>query len=138
MELFLNLLWVLMAACAVGFWRTQWLDERRKADRESLRDWTAMGCALVLLFFAVSLTDDLHAEAMLRDECSASSRHLISAHHSQDPKRIVGVSFPAILPKTAVAQSPHIDFQVFSIGFSSSSVFIHDLSEGRAPPATIL
>ena len=138
MELFLNLLWVLIAACAVGFWRTRCLRERPRSRRESVRESTAMGCALVLLFFAVSLTDDLHAEAMLLDDCSASCRHYISGCHSQEPGRTVRVSFSAIVPKIAVLQLLRIDLREVSVGFYSSSVFIHDLSEGRAPPFAIL
>ena len=138
MELFLNLFWVSIAAGAVVFWRTHPLRERPQSRRELLCESTAMGCALVLLFFAVSLTDDLHAEAMLLDECSASSRHYISGCHSQEPGRTVRVSFPAILPKIAVLQFLRIDLREVSVGSYFSSVFIHDLSEGRAPPFAIL
>jgi hypothetical protein len=48
MESFLNFLWVLIAAVALGFWRMRWQPEQRQARRNSLREWTAMGCALVL------------------------------------------------------------------------------------------
>jgi len=138
MELFLNLLWVSIAACAVVFWRTHRLRERPRSRRESLCESTAMGCALVLLFFAVSLTDDLRAEAMLLDEGSASCRHYISGYHPQEPGRAVKVSFSAILPKIAVLPAPQIDLRKVSVGFYSSPVFIHDLSGGRAPPFAIL
>ena len=75
MELFLNLLWVAIAVVAFGFWRTRWLRERPEHRRNPLREWTAFACALVLLFFAVSLTDDLHSELIIFDECCASRRH---------------------------------------------------------------
>ena len=138
MELFLNLLWLSIAACAVLFWRTHGLREGPQSGRELLRESTAMCCALVLLFFAVSLTDDLHAEAMLLDECSTVCRHYISGCHSQEPGRTVRVSFPAILPKVAVLQSRLIDLREVSVSSYFSSAFLHDLSEGRAPPITIL
>src|ERR1700752_659350 len=114
MELFLNLLWVLIAAGAVGVWAVWWLRAKPQSRREALRESTAMCCALVLLFFAVSLTDDLHAEAMLLDECSTVCRHYISGCHSQEPGRTVRVSFPAILPKVAVLQSRLIDLREVS------------------------
>jgi hypothetical protein len=106
MELFLNLLWLLIAAGAVGLWRACWRSEKPRSCRESLREWTAMGCALVLLFFAVSLTDDLHAAAMLLDECSASRRHSICSHHPEQSKQIVKEAGPAILPQVASIESP--------------------------------
>ena len=55
MEAFLNSPWVLIAAVALGIWRTRWQHEQRQSRRDPLREWTAIGCALVLLFFAVSL-----------------------------------------------------------------------------------
>jgi hypothetical protein len=84
MESFLNLLWVAIAAGAFCFWRTRWLHERRDHRRQPLQEWTAFACALVLLFFAVSLTDDLHSELMIFDECSTSRRHSLSLTRSHD------------------------------------------------------
>jgi hypothetical protein len=84
MESFLNILWVAIAAVAFGFWRTRWLHDRSERRRDSLREWTAFACALVLLFFAVSLTDDLHSELVIFDECSASRRHSLALVRSHD------------------------------------------------------
>jgi hypothetical protein len=84
MESFLNLLWVVIAAGAFCVWRTRWLHERRDHRRRPLQEWTAFACALVLLFFAVSLTDDLHSELMIFDECSTSRRHSLSLARSHD------------------------------------------------------
>ena len=64
MELFLNLLWLLIAAGAVGVWRTRWQRQNfRAAEIRSAngRRWVARWCCS----FAVSLTDDLHTAAML-------------------------------------------------------------------------
>jgi hypothetical protein len=101
MESFLNLLWVAIAAVAFGFWRTRWLHERSERRRDPLREWTAFACALVLLFFAVSLTDDLHSELVIFDECSASRRHsttLVCQHHSPHDGLIKQFCGTAILP----------------------------------------
>ena len=84
MESFLNLLWVAIAAVAFGFWRTRWLLEPSERRRDPLREWTAFACALVLLFFAVSLTDDLHSELVIFDECSASHRHALALVRPHD------------------------------------------------------
>jgi hypothetical protein len=138
MELFLNLLWVLIAAGAIGVWRTCWRSEKPRSRRESLREWTAMGCALVLLFFAVSLTDDLYAAAMLLDECSASRRHSISSHHSEQSRQIVKQSGPAILPRIASVESPLTYLCGVNLASYAVKFFVHGLSKGRAPPASSL
>ena len=39
-----------------------------------------MSCSLILLFFAVSLTDDLHSEVMLLEDCSTSRRQSMNSH----------------------------------------------------------
>lgn len=138
MELFLNLLWVLIAAGAIGVWRTCWRSERPRSRRDSLREWTAMGCALILLFFAVSLTDDLYAAAMLLDECSASRRNSICSHQSVKSRQIVKETGPAILPRITPLESPLTYLCGVSLGSYAVKFFVHGLSEGRAPPASIL
>jgi hypothetical protein len=85
MELFLNILWVVMAAAALWLWRTRWVHQFREREHAPWRQWAAFVCALVLLFFMVSLTDDLHSELAFFEECSASRRHttcLDCPHHS--------------------------------------------------------
>jgi hypothetical protein len=75
MESILNILWVVIALGALSVWRVYWSRDRRDERRNLFHEWTAIACALVLLFFAVSLTDDLHFNAALFDECSGSRRH---------------------------------------------------------------
>jgi hypothetical protein len=138
MELFLNLLWVLIAAGAIGVWRMCWRSEKPRSRRDSLREWTAMGCALVLLFFAVSLTDDLYAAAMLLDECSASRRHSLTSHHAERSKQIVNETGPAILPRIASVESPLSYLCGVNLASYAVKFFVHGLSEGRAPPVSTL
>ncbi len=74
MELFLNILWVMIALGALGAWRMGWNRQPREFSRTPLQEWTAFACALVFVFFAVSLSDDLQAATILADDC-ASGRH---------------------------------------------------------------
>jgi hypothetical protein len=138
MESFLNLLWVAIATAAFCFWRTRWLHENREHRRRPLQEWTAFSCALVLLFFAVSLTDDLHSELMIFDECSTSRRHSLSLTRSHDMpqhRTVAKYSNPATL-----LQSPSFDpLQDFDrlvlaeeIPPSSLELSVHP---GRAPPS---
>lgn len=70
MELFLNLLWLSLALPAFWIWGT-----RSVAVRDSLariRSLIFLGCALVLLFPVVSVTDDLRALQADTEESSSS------------------------------------------------------------------
>ena len=79
MELLLNLLWLLIAIALLCVWRTQWSNQRRGTDRRHLQEWSAVSLALVLLFFAVSMSDDMHSEIVALEEFSANKRHQIHA-----------------------------------------------------------
>jgi hypothetical protein len=137
MESFLNLLWVAIAAAAFCFWRTRWLHERRDHGREPLREWTAFGCALVLLFFAVSLTDDLHSDLVIFDECSVSRRyspnmarpHDVTKHRT--PELSSGIVMPSYL---ALAEAPHFVDRLAAAKETFFSSFDSWTPLGRAPP----
>jgi hypothetical protein len=137
MELFLNLLWMLIAVGLLGAWRTRWVHQRHRGPRHSLQEWSALSIALVLLFFAVSMTDDMHSKIVALEECSTSKRELVCSPG--------GLSLPQSgtalhTPFWAIAPSvPFFD--------TSSSIRKFDLtaqvrpsllpsshSSGRAPP----
>jgi hypothetical protein len=137
MELFLNLLWVAIAVLAFGIWRTRWLRERPENRRNPLREWTAFACALVLLFFAVSLTDDLHSELVILEECAGSPRHslIVSGYHDWSLHRtFANFSSPAEQPIISPLD-PWKRFESFVLveEFSSSSVDL-GIRTGRSPP----
>jgi hypothetical protein len=137
MESFLNILWVAMALAAFGVWRTNWLHQHRDGRREPLREWTAFACALVLLFFAVSLTDDLHSDLVIFDECSTIRRHssaLTGPHHALDKLEIAQASGAAILP-ARLTQSFHWLAMIVPVPEPSGIRLIALASSGRAPPA---
>lgn len=138
MEAFLNFLWVLIAAVALRIWRTRWQHEQRKSRRDPVREWTAIGCALVLLFFAVSLTDDLHSEIVLFDESSLGRRFTSSAHSSAQAMDNVPHSGPAILPFDLSFQ--HLGQAGIAIPetvFQRRDISV-EVSAGRAPPSNSL
>jgi hypothetical protein len=75
MELILNLVWLFIAIALVCVWRTQWAHQRlRPAHGRRVQEWSAVGLALVLLFFAVSMSDDMHSEIVALEELSGNSR----------------------------------------------------------------
>ena len=101
METLLNLVWALIAVAAFFFWRAQ----RRSGGASRFTDRTqavALVCVLVLLFFPISLTDDLHPEIFLAADSVSPRRHLsaIPAIKSHDvSSRVRGVVlFFALIP----------------------------------------
>jgi hypothetical protein len=140
MELFLNFLWVLIAVSGLGVWRVCWAPGR-SGQREPLREWTAIVAALVLLFFAVSLTDDLHSDLVLFEESANGRRQgvaLVSPHSLPHDVKIVG---------GAVADAPprlhgFVAFQclgyVNSFEDISASLSETELLFERGPPSLAL
>lgn len=138
MELFLNILWLFIAFGLLGLWRTRWARQQHLAQRDPLREWTAFSCTLVLLFFAVSMTDDLHFDIALFDECSASRRHSASLtchHHATQ-----GVRMSPSSPVAILASRQSSDPELFSSAMAPINgvlplCIFHGQSSGLSPPA---
>ena len=137
MELFLNFLWALIALVALGVWRVCWMREQSTQRRDSVREWAAIVCVLVLLFFVVSLSDDLHSSLALLEESAASRRHSAAwnaGHLSPDSSCPPPLYLVALLTRT-------ISFPLFP-NFAplriSSEMFctlgLQRFRHGRAPP----
>jgi hypothetical protein len=141
MELFLNLLWVAIAVVAFGIWRTRWLRGRPEHRRNPLREWTAFACALVLLFFAVSLTDDLHAELIIFDECCASRRHtgaLVCPHHPPQDGLFKQHSGAGVLPAVASFDTLQRFGTVAPPAGFTYTLFTARFAPSRAPPTDLV
>lgn len=100
MELTLNLVWVCVAIA--GILAQMVVLSRTAASAEApvrrLRKIIAMGCTLVILFFVISMTDDLHGQEVLVEERKGS--------------RIAAFAETAVRP--ALARPIPIDFLLFS------------------------
>lgn len=141
MELFLNFLWVLIALGALVVWRVCWAGQARLANCDRLREWTAFACALVFLFYAVSLSDDLHSDLVVFDEGSGGRRSLTvwtCARQSTGDAKIVPASGAATLPRVALFVPLSDVASIAPLKRSLSSPVPNDLSSGRAPPASSL
>jgi hypothetical protein len=138
MELFLNVLWLLVALNILLVWRGYWIRQRPNAHRDPLAEWAAVGCVLVILFFAISLTDDLHQAVFLFDEVSTGRRHssvLVSARDSSRSPRIAAESGAPVLPRQA-SDRHLIPIARVLVSFDiSGSPLQYDVSTARAPPA---
>ena len=74
MELFLNVLWLLLAVPAVWAWRREPASTKGVIRLGSARRMMVLSCALMLLFPVISATDDLHAMRPEMEESSSSKR----------------------------------------------------------------
>jgi hypothetical protein len=137
MEALLNFLWVVIAAVVLGFWRACWQRER-PSRRNSLREWTAMGCALVLLFFAVSLTDDLHSEIFLADSFATNRNHASWISLGVHEGSRISTAAPAVLSRPAAALKLQ---QLHRLAIPLPEFLqarLRDCRDGRAPPESSL
>ena len=102
MEVLLNTIWLLVAIGAFLLWRPERSRKARPSPRprQTLSQFLALACALVLLFPVISLTDDLHAEQAAMED---SSRSVMKARNMvQGCLRAGGSSFMA-----AVTHAPY-------------------------------
>jgi hypothetical protein len=137
MELFLNFLWMLIAVFGLSVWRICWAPAHSRR-RDPLHEWTAVVAALVFLFFAVSLSDDLQSNLVLFEESANGRRQIIAlagAHSSPQGAKDSPASSVAVLPRPAWFG------QSYSVGYirplkqTSPSLLESDLRFGRAPPS---
>jgi len=141
MELILNIVWVLVAAGIVGTWRTRWVHERERTLRHSLREWAAVSVALVLLFFAVSMSDDLHAQIVFSEECSTSRRNFscsAGVHPLPQSGTVPHASFPAIVAHVSWAAPLVVLENLDPLVVRPISELQTDRHSGRAPPVSCL
>src|SRR6185437_9246063 len=79
MEFVLNIVWLALALTATSYFGLQWhrAGRRCRNERATWRNWVALCCVLVLLFFIISLTDDLHPELSNFEDGSSSRRAMV-------------------------------------------------------------
>lgn len=145
MELFLNILWLLVALGILGAWRMRWTRHGRGTRHHPIAEWTAVGSALVLLFFAISLSDDLHQDVVLFSESSTSRRHSVVRVSGSDGAGGSGIVAQhggqlgwAVLPR--LDPSPSLNLTAHVKPSLDSSIFLDEFRQfsGRAPPASSL
>jgi len=140
MELFLNLLWLSIALSALGAWGFKYSRRRPQTRCKWLPELTALSCALVFLFFAVSLSDDLHAGVILCDDCAAKRYHALawdrghSSHQIASRQHRISAAIPS--QPTASPRPQPGD----RISFITAHVAVTNTQKsffGRSPPRPI-
>jgi hypothetical protein len=135
MELLLNFVWLMLALPALAVWRRH-LDSSRGSGRlHHSRSLLLLGCLLVLLFPAVSASDDLHPISAEIEESGPFKRTIKQSPGAKSPAPTHHVSWAALPTPTAffrpatlaVAEAPlHVYVRPQQILFSPVN--------GRAPP----
>jgi hypothetical protein len=106
------------------------------------RAWVALGCVLVLLFFAISMTDDLHQDVAFIEEGRSSKRHS-GALHADAPGHQAHAAIHSLATMAAVSRG-FIEIPLRFAAFLSVAVVDHYQSwlpspaAGRAPPLNFL
>ncbi len=136
LELLLNIVWVLVVAGSLLFWR-RFLSANEHCARRPVITLVALLCILVLLFPVISATDDLHvAEFAMEDSGRKVLRHLlpdtssgIQGSHarlcSSSPSVLLGHLAPVLT--FVPVQQPQL---------LSTSSYRNSVSD-RAPPALV-
>jgi len=141
-ELLLNLVWLLLAAGILCTWRTRWVHQRPGTIGASLREWTAVTVALVLLFFAVSMSDDLHLEMALFEEVSTSRRSAPHSVEAQNPTAHPGATLhsagAAVAPSVIGIETDLYAFRCLAVAVSPHFEALAGAPTlGRAPPTSV-
>ncbi len=134
MEQLLNLVGLLVALAVVG----GWLRHRTGAQRDRCHTcllWQILAISLVVLFlfFAISISDDLHWTAVATE--AEGSRKIISSLATRVPATAPGICLATLLVAAALLfTARQLDFVdcVLSIG-SPAARFCQDFSS-RSPP----
>jgi hypothetical protein len=141
MELLLNLFWMVIAVSLIGMWRARWVHQRRRTLRHSIREWSAVSVALVLLFFAVSMSDDLHSEIVALVESSSTKRNPIWSPGAIPLPRLGApphAPVAAVVPRASAVVSWNSVEKVSLVGRRSDFLPVEGRHSGRAPPVSSL
>ena len=139
MELALNLVWLCVAVVGLALLLFT-LSRAATPSDPPPRNWrkvVAMSCVLVILFFVISMTDDLHDQEFLLEE-SKSSRIVAGTGtlSLSAPDRVVPVVFLLFSPLACFAPVlPSVRRPVEPPKVLFAAAIDGDRLNGRAPPA---
>lgn len=139
MELALNLVWVCVAIVGIGLLCNSLSSDEAGPGRPSgnWRKIMAMGCALIILFFVISMTDDLHDQEIVVED-NKSSRIIPASGISAplSPSHVISAVFLVNPTLADLAHAlPSVRRPVDGPKFISTAETLSHRLHGRAPPA---
>ena len=140
-ELLLNTLWLLVALAAAGYSWSRWSRAEGEAQRHAVCfRWVALACGLILLFFVISLTDDLHSELTTLEDSSISKRALAGwvKQHGGSSGKLVVHHPSVILPDSPSLANAQTCGKIIPSGILPPRQVSLCPTPGRAPPSLSL
>lgn len=140
MELTLNLVWVCVAIAAI---LAQIVTLSRggaslRRPASYVRKLIAMGCALVILFFVISMTDDLHDQQVLVEERKSSRNAVMATATNPASLRPVPTHFLLFFPPpTLSTTTPAVRRGIENTQFLPIVDVADENLCGRAPPPSL-
>ena len=139
METLLNVVWVLLVVAAFCVWQRRWVRQKAGSPRNRFQEWTAFVCVMVMMFYVVSMTDDLHPESFLCDGSTSGRRSALV----RPPAHRLAVKIGASSPSASVAA--RVDFAnplalAGAVSLSDHPAIMPlalDRAIARAPPANL-
>jgi hypothetical protein len=139
MELALNLIWFFGAAATLALFAA-YRDRDPRRTRPGFSKWyplIALCCALIILFFVISVSDDLQDQQVMSEECQPSrALPRLTSQSSADKHAVHAVLAYAIRAESPDASvhlscAGHVGFFRPALGAFAR----HSRLLGRAPPS---
>lgn len=144
MELTLNLVWACVAIAGILAQLVMLSRAAASAERtaSSWRKIVAMGCVLVILFFVISMTDDLHGQEILIEEKRLSRMTMAGATNVPGPvasARSIPTGFLAFFPPESFSPSlPVVRRLLEPSKWQFPAAAEQRTIRGRAPPVSVV
>ena len=140
MEISLNLLWLGVALIAISVWIFRW---RSASAASAISGAVALGCAVILLFPSISVTDDLHPQIVALDAAGGKRNmcRLIScagrglSQNSATALKLPHHAFVAVQSNLSIGDA----FTISGSVTEKSSLYPHTSRSslsGRSPPVS--
>lgn len=142
MELTLNLVWVCVALAAIlaQIVTLTGSGASFRCPASYIRKLIAMGCALVILFFVISMTDDLHNQQVLVEDRKSSRIAAVTATTNPASLRPVPTHLLLLLffpPSKASSATTAARRAIENTEFLPFPAVAHENLSGRAPPPSL-
>jgi hypothetical protein len=140
MELLLNIFAAATILALIAIWRGHWALQPRRGPGNVARECMAVCCLALLIFFAISMTDDLQGDLTVLEECSLSRSNsvLISgAHHSHHEKIKINPASMAILASAIALNLSCLTARIDPAVYPSTYSLSLSLLPTRAPPLSL-
>ena len=143
MELALNLIWVCVAlfGCALLRSNLSRASEHPAGRTSNRQKIIAMGCALIILFFVISMTDDLNDQEIFVEESKSlrviggSNAPSLAAAHSTVARPFL--LFFIIFRSPSTSALPAVRRLLEPLEITFTAAIDCDQLSGRAPPASL-